>query len=473
MYKQKLTQRIYESLRADILAGKYEYGEHLPSIAKLCELHEAGRNTIRTVLAQLEQEGFLTQEKGKNARICFNLANQDNHELFLRQLCGKAPYMRDVFDTIELILPDISLHCIHRATPQQMQELKKLIQDLKHKDLSSDRLFLDALIEIYVYVLSMLGNQSMIDLFMALTQFVFIGVPTQVQNHAKLEKIETYAQKMISTVFEFVMLGKPVMMKKSLQVLLSAFGKSTNHLIKKYESKFPDAELIPFTWRQRRTRDYLYDSIASDVIRKIIAGAYQHMDSFLSIEQLAEEYKVSTRTSRKVLEVLNDYQIITTVNGIGSFVNLEKGNQVYTESYMQQLKGIIKEYCQAMELLKLCVLGIEKAFFKQMDDEQLNEKILDLELDSSINITSIVKSMFLQNSCLKTIYQELNHDLQWAFSIFNFYPLQDPERFIQSKGLMVQSLKEHHYKKSMQYINELLEMYYQHALRAEKLLQES
>lgn len=471
--KQNLTKRIYESIRSDILAGKYQYQESLPSIAKLCEAQDAGRNTIRSVLSLLEEEQLIFQEKGKNAVVVFNLVDRSDQALFIRQLCGKAPFMEAVFDTMRWILPDISQECIKRATPAQMLCLKEKIQSLKTRDLSSDRLFLDALIDIYSYVLSFLGNDSLLDMFLSLTQFVFVGVPKETQNKAKLEKVEKYAQKMIGGLFEFIMMGNLTMMKKSLEVLLSTFGKTTMQLINRYEHIDPQAPQIPFTWKRKRTRDYLYVSIASDIIKDIMDGSYQYGDSFLSIEELAQKYHVSTRTSRKVLEVLKEYHIVHTVNGLGSFIHLDIDHGIQQPIYDQNIQIHVSEYCQALQLLTICLRGVEKPYFKQLSEEALEEVMFELQLEQTVDVSALVKAIFQQNDCLSTIYRELNLDLQWALCICSVYPIQEvPFDFQSKKQALMMSLKQRRYKKSCNILNEIMEQYHLHAITAaEKISQ--
>lgn len=58
-------QQIAESFKADILAGKYEQGEFLPSIRGLAKDLKISVITTMKAYEQLEQEGLVTAAQGK------------------------------------------------------------------------------------------------------------------------------------------------------------------------------------------------------------------------------------------------------------------------------------------------------------------------------------------------------------------------------------------------------------------------
>ena len=54
------SQRIFESLRADILSGALSSGERLLPERALAEAHDTNRNTLREALRKLEQMGLIS-----------------------------------------------------------------------------------------------------------------------------------------------------------------------------------------------------------------------------------------------------------------------------------------------------------------------------------------------------------------------------------------------------------------------------
>lgn len=58
------TQRLYLLLRHQILGGELNAGDKLPSEPELGTLHGVSRVTVRRVLGQLEDEGFISRQPG-------------------------------------------------------------------------------------------------------------------------------------------------------------------------------------------------------------------------------------------------------------------------------------------------------------------------------------------------------------------------------------------------------------------------
>jgi GntR family transcriptional regulator len=58
-------QQIAEAFRADILAGKYENGEYLPSIRGLAKELKISVITTMKAYEQLQEEGLVTSVQGK------------------------------------------------------------------------------------------------------------------------------------------------------------------------------------------------------------------------------------------------------------------------------------------------------------------------------------------------------------------------------------------------------------------------
>lgn len=57
--------RVIDSIRADIAAGRLGPGDKLPSIARLAELHDVGVTTIKSALATLKALKLVRSEQGR------------------------------------------------------------------------------------------------------------------------------------------------------------------------------------------------------------------------------------------------------------------------------------------------------------------------------------------------------------------------------------------------------------------------
>lgn len=64
---------LYEQLKKDLLRqiedGLLKRGDKLPSEKELCSIYRVGRNTVRTAIKELTEEGFLSKKQGKGTFV--------------------------------------------------------------------------------------------------------------------------------------------------------------------------------------------------------------------------------------------------------------------------------------------------------------------------------------------------------------------------------------------------------------------
>lgn len=66
----EVTERIESTLRGAIERGEYEPGDRLPSERTLAAELEAGRTTVRLVLARLAAQGLIEAQHGRGYFVC-------------------------------------------------------------------------------------------------------------------------------------------------------------------------------------------------------------------------------------------------------------------------------------------------------------------------------------------------------------------------------------------------------------------
>ncbi len=82
MTKQKpLYQTIYEELYHKISSSTYEVGSYLPSESELQKAYGVSRITVRRVLTDLEQDGYIKKIKGKGSVVLPKKKYSDLYEL--------------------------------------------------------------------------------------------------------------------------------------------------------------------------------------------------------------------------------------------------------------------------------------------------------------------------------------------------------------------------------------------------------
>jgi DNA-binding GntR family transcriptional regulator len=115
-------ERAYQQLKQDIMAGVYSPNERLVE-ARLTRALGVSRNTLRTVLARLENEGLIVLEPNRGGHVrAFTL--EEAHDML---------YVREVLEGLVAGL------AAQRATPEQHAELRGIMADteqaMKNDDL--------------------------------------------------------------------------------------------------------------------------------------------------------------------------------------------------------------------------------------------------------------------------------------------------------------------------------------------------
>lgn len=92
-----LYQRIHSDLSQRIKDGEWNYGAMLPSEFELSEIYKISRGTLRQVLTELENEGFVRRERGRGTFITYSplrrtASTSNNHTISFI-----VPYVRDSY----------------------------------------------------------------------------------------------------------------------------------------------------------------------------------------------------------------------------------------------------------------------------------------------------------------------------------------------------------------------------------------
>jgi GntR family transcriptional repressor for pyruvate dehydrogenase complex len=125
------SEEIAESLRTQILSGKYDVGERLPSERDLSLRLGVHRSSVREALKKLEQIGMIAIRPGGGARV---LPLEKAGLGVLRHALGTARPDRDLvsqwMDVYELVIAGAARFAIERGTAQEFAEAKRLLRKL-------------------------------------------------------------------------------------------------------------------------------------------------------------------------------------------------------------------------------------------------------------------------------------------------------------------------------------------------------
>lgn len=136
---QSRVDAIADQLRRQILGGKYEPGERLPSERELATRIGAGRASVREALKQLEQAGMISIRPGGGARV---VPLEESGLGVLPHLLSADSPSRDLvaqwLDVWELVLAGAARLAVERATDAEFAQAEQLIDRFVSPELSSE-----------------------------------------------------------------------------------------------------------------------------------------------------------------------------------------------------------------------------------------------------------------------------------------------------------------------------------------------
>ena len=144
-------EAIADQLRQQILSGKYEPGERLPSERELAGRTGANRTSVREALKQLEQAGMISIRRGDGARV---LPLEETGLGVLQHLLRARPTDRDLLrqwlDVWELVLTGSARLAVERGTDAEFAEALRMLRRIRSKDIKAPEFLvtIDALTEL-------------------------------------------------------------------------------------------------------------------------------------------------------------------------------------------------------------------------------------------------------------------------------------------------------------------------------------
>ncbi|HEY3188451.1 MAG TPA: GntR family transcriptional regulator [Solirubrobacteraceae bacterium] len=127
--RRRVFEPVHDRLRGDILAGRLQPGESVPSERALAEEYGVGRHAVREALKRLEQAGLVRISQGGATRV-LDWRDSGGLEVLLDLLEGSRAMpplelTRAVLETRATIGVDAARRCARRATAQQRAEVRR------------------------------------------------------------------------------------------------------------------------------------------------------------------------------------------------------------------------------------------------------------------------------------------------------------------------------------------------------------
>lgn len=400
----------------DIFNSKYAYKDKLPSFTQLCEKYHVGRNTVRTAIHLLEQDGYVTCEKGTNAKVAFDFENLEHNKKYRDRVASKVDSVKDVYDTLQIIMPCIAVYAIHKASDEQIHSLIIRVEDFqKNDEITCEHELQEVLMDIYGTLLGFLENESLVDLFFTMMHFVYSPMTSKSRQSDTFSKSIQFAKKMIAVILRFILSGNDLMVKKTIEVLCGGFNRVSNTYLKRITKHDKTDKVIAFAWVSVRSQGYQYNRMVDGIIKDMDQGIYTNHQLLPSMQELSIKYNTSLRTARKAIQVLKDFKVIETKNGVGSIITFEKLEDKKSIFQNKTFLMNIKKYCDSVEIMYFICDAYLKTTLKKISEDEFQKMCSAFENLTYFHMEPLIIYMTSKsNDCMKTIIKELQRNILWV-----------------------------------------------------------
>jgi GntR family transcriptional repressor for pyruvate dehydrogenase complex len=124
------SEAILDSLRTQILAGKYAPGDRLPSERELAQRTGANRSSVREALKKLEQLGMITIGRGGARVVPLEAAGLGALRHALAVENPGRELLAQWLDVHELVIAGAARFAVERGTEEEFAEAKRLLHKL-------------------------------------------------------------------------------------------------------------------------------------------------------------------------------------------------------------------------------------------------------------------------------------------------------------------------------------------------------
>lgn len=398
-----LQQLVYDYFETRILFGFYRYGDKIPSIQQIGSMFHLGRTTVRAALSLLEKEGYIVTEERKTAVVVFQAGRDSFEENAAKYFIPRIEGMKD-FEKAGLLL----------FVPLWEEGLRRWEQkkwELFRKEDFSLPARVPLPVKLYIMALSTLDNTLILNLYWEAIRYV--RFPYLVSETDK--KIGVADLKDITGETMIALLN---------QEFETSYGyaeKGVFEFVEKAKIKYglKDAKPIPFQWSVYRQRPQMRYTLASLIIREIMAGRYPQGGYLPTLIQMQEQFGVSLTTVRRTLSLLEELGITKSYQGKGTMVCMEPANMDFSRSGIR--KGFIL-YMESLQLLSLTIYGISLCTLQSAPKEkrsELNEKLRKLRKDKKSCNCFELYLMFITEECplamIRECYGKLRELLAWGY----------------------------------------------------------
>ena len=344
---------IYQFFKTQIEFGYFQKGDCLPSIASLCSTYHAALQTVRSAYLQLQEEGYIQINWGKNTVAAYDASAEVCYQTLQDYYLARENAIRNLDQNIGTFFLPLLIEGAHRLQAKEMRHIKEIAEQM-----SWDSLY----IGFYScrQMLFMLKNPLILDLFYEIVLFFQfphtlakrIPLPDAEQQYRTLtQQLATACEQEDRDEFIRVYIQISVLLNDLMFLFMEKAGRER---IK--------PEPVGFQWKVYHEHAQICYSAAAHLIGRIfIQGAYVPGDFLPSYGTMAKTGGVSFSTIRRMIELLSFLGVVSSSQGLGAWVTEPSMDTIRLEK--KRVQKILSMFLQVIQIISLSLDNIVNQFF--------------------------------------------------------------------------------------------------------------
>lgn len=396
---------VYEYYETRILFGYYRYGEHLPSINRICDIFQMAPATVRNALSVLEKKGLIRVDARKTAKVIYKSSPAGFRRNAVKYFAPREAGVRELCESGRLLLEPLWEEGVSRWDEKNWQWFTKKLMAPSGNAVSLP-------VEFYYLALLSLNNGLALNFYWEVIGY--IRLPYLVNKDENEITPYTGTDRCREDVVTWLH-------EQFADFYCEAVQEIKTFLRKNEEAVFPKGtEQLPFHWNIYRQRPQLCYTMVSLIIREINRGIYAAGSYLPSLPKMAEIYGVSVSTVRRTLSILKSLGLIESFHG--------KGTQICTtvrpmDFSKTEIREGMRLYLESMEVLALTIRRISFYTLEHIcEDErrQLEEEFLKMLREGKSYRSFEICLFFIEEKCplsiVRECYGQLREMLAWGYS---------------------------------------------------------
>lgn len=268
---------LYDSIVAQIAAGRFPYGASLPSASQLCGIYQVGLRTVRDVMPVLQRDGYIRTQERRRPVVVYRPAAPLSGTNFVRTLLERRSSISAAFEAMAVLMPPLLRFCAEQCTDEELHAYataSRRVRKAFHADVIESWRLSSSILN---SILSKSGNPLFRDLYASLELFTqFSASGEQVHPFQRAKEIEA-AQPFHWVLAPLLQRDHPED-ERRLQLMYRIIGSYADEYLARLSAEYPDAP-VPlagaYHWDATRGRGFLYGEVAHDLTAKLSAGLWE------------------------------------------------------------------------------------------------------------------------------------------------------------------------------------------------------